>query len=131
MSFSASVVTLVENSPSSLVRAASRWERIPLGHVANILNGYPWKAELFSDTDGVPLIRIRDVTSGSTDTFYKGKVEDGYWIENGDLLIGMDGDFNLRLWCGGRALLNQRVCRVTPDEEVFLKGSTRYLDTFS
>ncbi|MFH0982201.1 MAG: restriction endonuclease subunit S [Planctomycetota bacterium] len=29
---------------------------------------------------------------------------------NGDILVGMDGDFNVAWWNGGNALLNQRVC---------------------
>lgn len=122
MSFSASVSKLVETSSSPLVGAATWWERVPLGYVANILNGYPWKSSQFNDQDGVPIVRIRDVTSGATDTLYRGKIEDGYWIEDGDLLIGMDGDFNARVWAGGRALLNQRVCRINPNEQFYLKG---------
>ncbi|HNH59241.1 MAG TPA: restriction endonuclease subunit S, partial [Cyclobacteriaceae bacterium] len=32
--------------------------------------------------------------------------------DNGDILIGMDGDFNISKWQGGKALLNQRVCKI-------------------
>jgi len=121
MSFSASVDKLVEASSSPLVCAAPWWGRIPLGCVAEILNGYPWKSAFFNDQGGVPVIRIRDVNSGTTDTLYRGKVEDGYWIEDGDVLIGMDGDFNSGIWAGGRALLNQRVCRIGPNEQFYLR----------
>lgn len=31
-------------------------------------------------------------------------------IEDGDLLVGMDGDFHVGIWAGGQAMLNQRVC---------------------
>jgi type I restriction enzyme, S subunit len=41
MSFSASIEELVKASTSDLVGAAPWWGRIPLGYVANILNGYP------------------------------------------------------------------------------------------
>src|SRR5262249_14948724 len=44
-----------------------------------------------------------------------------YWIEDGNLLVGMDGDFNSRIWAGGRALLNQRVCRIAPNEQFYLR----------
>jgi type I restriction enzyme, S subunit len=33
-------------------------------------------------------------------------------VQNGDLLIGMDGDFQITRWKHGEALLNQRVCRL-------------------
>ena len=127
MSFSASVDKLVEASSSPLVFVAPSWARIPLGCVAEILNGYPWKSDYFNEHDGVPVIRIRDVTSATTNTLYRGKVEEGYWIEDGDLLVGMDGDFNSRIWTGGRALLNQRVCRIGPNEQFYLKHFLAYV----
>ena len=42
----------------------------------------------------MPLIRIRDVVRGYSDTFYTGEYKSDYIIENGDALIGMDGEFN-------------------------------------
>lgn len=69
------------------------------------------------------MIRIRDVARGRTDTRFSGEVPEGYWIKAGDLLIGMDGDFVCSRWRGPDALLNQRVCRVTPE-----KGAPVLLD---
>lgn len=43
---------------------------------------------------------------------------DGYFVENGDVLIGMDGDFLPCLWKKGTALLNQRVGRILPKENM-------------
>lgn len=122
MSFSASLTQLVEKSDSPLVSAASTWPRIPLGQLVEIQNGAPWKSKYFNEKNGVPLIRIRDVTTGSTDTYYSGPIDDNYWIEPGDILIGMDGDFNIRVWNSDRGLLNQRVCKITPDERYLLRG---------
>jgi len=62
------------------------------------------------------LIRIRDVVRGETETFYTGEYSNEFIINNGDILIGMDGDFNRARWKGGRALLNQRVCKIKADE---------------
>src|SRR5262245_22686260 len=120
MSFSASIVDLVERSTSPLVGVAPGWRRVVLGDIAKVLNGYPWKSAYFNGQTGVPIVRIRDVTSGRTDTMYGGDIVDGFWIGDGDLLIGMDGDFNLRVWGGGRALLNQRVCRLSADGRFYL-----------
>src|SRR4051794_23451565 len=98
MSFNHSIVELVEASTSELIGKADSWQRVEVGEIASILNGFPWKSEYFSDKSGVPLIRIRDVTTGRTETRYHGSIENGYWINNGDILIGMDGDFNSRVW---------------------------------
>src|SRR4051794_14969302 len=111
MSFSASVEKLVATSENPLLAKAPTWPRVPLGAIARIINGFPLKSQFFTGKkEGVPVIRIRDVTAGQTATFYLGPIPDGFWVESGDIVIGMDGDFNLRVWAGAKALLNQRVC---------------------
>lgn len=117
MSFSASVEILVAESNNDLVSKADWWGRVSLARVAKVINGFPLKSEFFSSQNGVPVIRIRDVTSGKISTFYTGLIPEGYWIAKGDILIGMDGDFNCRIWESERALLNQRVCKIEPNEE--------------
>jgi type I restriction enzyme S subunit len=88
------------------------WILTKYKHVINILNGFPFKSELFDNENGFPLIRIRDITSGKIETFYQGDFSDNYIIKKGDLIIGMDGDFNIRWWDNGDALLNQRCCSI-------------------
>lgn len=78
----------------------------------SVLSGFPFASENFSDRHGIPLIRIRDLLSDTVGTFYNGPYLDEFVITNGDVLIGMDGDFNVVRWSKGRALLNQRVCKV-------------------
>ncbi len=60
----------------------------------------------------MPLVRIRDVARGHSDTFYSGVFDDRYLVSRGDYLIGMDGQFNLARWQSTPALLNQRVCKI-------------------
>ncbi|MEN9852464.1 MAG: hypothetical protein RI996_407 [Candidatus Parcubacteria bacterium] len=90
-----------------------KWPLVDLGEVCDVFNGYAFKANLFNDQKiGLPVIRIRDVNSGFSETYYNGEFDDKYLVENGDLLIGMDGDFKATIWNHGKALLNQRVCRL-------------------
>lgn len=93
---------------------------VKLGSVCEVLSGFAFKSSEFGQ-DGMPIVRIRDVTRGFTETFYSGSYEEQYLIDNGDILIGMDGDFNLSEWKGGKALLNQRVCKLIVDENVWSK----------
>lgn len=73
----------------------------------------------------MPLLRIRDIVPGATETWYDGPYEKDYVVQPGDLVIGMDGDFNHALWTGPPALLNQRVCRLLFGEE-FVRPSFLY-----
>ncbi|MGL5936794.1 MAG: restriction endonuclease subunit S, partial [Cetobacterium sp.] len=93
-----------------------KWPMVKLENLVSITSGFAFKSNLFSESEGVPLIRIRDVVRGVTETFYTGEYSKEFIINNGDILIGMDGDFNRARWKGGRALLNQRVCKIKADE---------------
>jgi type I restriction enzyme S subunit len=102
------------------------WSPIKVGQVCQIEGGCPFESQFFSEKDGIPLIRIRDVHSGQTETKYSGAYDEKYLVRNGDLLIGMDGEFRVRKWRGGLGLLNQRVCRLVPDEEKIDKEFLRF-----
>lgn len=65
-----------------------------------------------NQSKGLPIARIRDVVRGFSETFYEGEFDEKFVINDGDYLIGMDGEFNLAKWKGGKALLNQRVCKI-------------------
>lgn len=89
------------------------WVQTPIGDVAQVLSGFAFKSELFNKTEGIPLIRIRDLPKrDSTEALYSGSYEDRYVVKKGDFLIGMDGEFHCYEWNGPNALLNQRVCRI-------------------
>jgi len=96
----------------------SDWNVTKYKFVITIKNGFPFKSELFDNQEGFPLLRIRDITSGKLETFYKGEFSSDYVIKKGDLVIGMDGDFNLRWWDNSDALLNQRCCTLNNIEGI-------------
>ena len=84
-----------------------------IGEVLDVFNGYAFDSSYFnSEQNGIPIIRIRDVNSGFSNTYFDGKFDEKYVVNDGELLIGMDGDFRINRWAHGRALLNQRVCRL-------------------
>lgn len=103
--------------------------RVALGEVAGVVSGFAFKSELFNtEGDGLPLVRIRDVTGGTSETFYSGSYREEFAVADGDALIGMDGEFNLGIWRGGRALLNQRVCKIkTSDNRLSQEYLVRFL----
>ena len=90
------------------------WRTCPLFEEAEVGFGFALKSKGFG-VDGVwPVIRIRDVPNGGTPTYTDEFPGERYLVEDGDTLIGMDGDFHMCRWPGGRALLNQRVTRIRP-----------------
>jgi type I restriction enzyme, S subunit len=99
---------------------------VKFGECAEIVNGFAFRSELFSERNtGLPVVRIRDVVRGHSETFYTGSYPESAVVSNGDLLVGMDGEFNVAQWRGGKALLNQRVCKIVPrtgvSDRAFLK----------
>jgi type I restriction enzyme S subunit len=86
-----------------------------LGDLAAITGGFPFDAAQFNrDGDGMPLIRIRDLVAGRSETYYSGPFPPSVVVEDDEIVVGMDGDFTASRWRGGRALLNQRLCVIRP-----------------
>ena len=95
----------------------SHWRTARISELITLINGYPFDSEYFTHADGVPLVRIRDLNNTVTEANYVGPIMESAWIEPGDVIVGMDGEFNVAHWNGPRALLNQRMCCVRPRSE--------------
>ncbi|WP_435260961.1 restriction endonuclease subunit S [Tenacibaculum sp. nBUS_03] len=103
---------IIDKQTHPLLNINKKWRRIELQYIAKIQNGYAFSSKLFNHTEGLPLIRIRDIFSDKTENLYSGEYKDEFIVNRGDILIGMDGDFKVSKWPGKKGLLNQRVCRV-------------------
>ena len=90
---------------------------VKLTDICDIQYGYAFDSSGFTnDSSYPPLVRIRDVKRGYSETFYNGDYPKEYILHSGDLLVGMDGEFNIARWQSQNALLNQRVCKMTAKE---------------
>lgn len=88
-------------------------KQVKLENYIKIISGFAFKSNLFTtDSSFTPLIRIRDIKRGFSETFYSGDFNKNYLVYEGDMLIGMDGEFNVENWKGIPSLLNQRVCKL-------------------
>jgi type I restriction enzyme S subunit len=102
------------------------WEEITFGDEINFLSGFPFASVFFNEEKkGKPLIRIRDLLNSSQETYYNGAFSDSYLIKEGDVLIGMDGDFHIVKWKNSASLLNQRILKISEK-----KDGKLYLDYF-
>ena len=58
------------------------------------------------------LMAVATVGAFCLAVFYNGDYPEEYVLSAGDLLVGMDGEFNIARWKVDGALLNQRVCKI-------------------
>jgi type I restriction enzyme S subunit len=93
-----------------------------IGKHLNILSGFPFNSDLFNiENNGMPLIRIRNLVQSYSETYFSGEYNENYIISKGDILVGMDGDFNAVKWNGINSLLNQRICKIEINESLLNK----------
>lgn len=115
-------LSIIEEEPWEL---PDGWCWCVLPDVAHIEYGFPFDSTKFNTAEqGTPLIRIRDVVPGFTKTYTTERASAEYIIHKGDMLTGMDGNFNVNFWDSDDAYLNQRVCKITANPKI---AEQRYL----
>ena len=98
------------------------WKKERLVDIADVQYGYAFDGSLFnSKKDGMPIVRIRNIPSGLTEDYTTEDVDDQYIVHNGDIVVGMDGEFHINSWCGDDAYLVQRTCCMKP-QKIEMKG---------
>lgn len=95
--------------------------------IADVIYGAPFSSNLFNtEKRGLPLIRIRDLSTQDPEIFTDEDQPRGEKIKPGDIVVGMDGEFKIHVWTGPISWLNQRVCKFVPKDSnstLFLKYS--------
>ena len=91
------------------------WERKRLVDIADVQYGFAFDGSLFNTTgDGTPIIRIRNIPNGTTEDYTTETADEQYVVKNGEIVVGMDGEFHINAWGGDDAYLVQRTCRINP-----------------
>ena len=107
------------------------WDIKDIYSISSIIYGAPFSSKLFNEErKGTPIVRIRDLKNQNTSTYTTEIHPKGYLIKNGDIIVGMDGEFRPYIWGSGEAWLNQRVCvfeNKRPKGKVFLFCSIKPL----
>ncbi|MDD5917538.1 MAG: restriction endonuclease subunit S [bacterium] len=92
------------------------WRRERLVDLVDVQYGYAFDGSLFNTAkNGMPIIRIRNIPSGNTDDYTTEEADSQYIVHNGDILVGMDGEFHINSWSGPDAYLVQRTCSFRPN----------------
>lgn len=80
-------------------RDAAGWETKKLGEALKFQAGFPFDSASFTENgNGLRLIRNRDLKSDDKIIFYSSAFNEQFVVENGDVLVGMDGDFTPCVW---------------------------------
>lgn len=98
----------------------SGWQRSCLGELCQLVNGYRFQADEWSDA-GLPIIRIQNLTRVRPYKYFSGLPKPKWLVNPGDLLFAWSGSrdgLGPKLWRGPRGVLNQHIFRVIPSEGV-------------
>jgi type I restriction enzyme S subunit len=122
------VMTQLLTAQTRLPGFHGEWEVKRLGEEVWFQVGFPFRSLQFNKlSQGVRLIRNRDLKSNEDVLHYDGQYSVDYLVERGDLLVSMDGDFILATWNEEVGLLNQRVGRLVARTDVKLDFLNYYL----
>lgn len=92
---------------------SGEWKKVRMGAYVNFQVGYPFSSLYFNEEGkGLRLIKNRDLKTDDQIYYTTEHYSQDFVVNNGDVLIGMDGDFLPSVWNKGRALLNQRVGKI-------------------
>ena len=82
-----------------------------------VVYGAPYKSAKFNDNgEGLPLIRIRDLKDCNPQFYTPEILPQTEYVNMGDIVAGMDAEFVPHIWKGKTGLLNQRVCKLMPQQ---------------
>jgi len=94
------------------------WEVESIYKLISVIYGAPFTSSLFlSDGKGVPVIRIRDLKTGTPQNWTTEDHPKKTLIKTGDVVVGMDAEFRATIWPGDSGYLNQRLFLADPKED--------------
>lgn len=112
---------------SEMGEIPEEWTHEAIHRFTDIVYGAPFASRQFNtENEGVPLIRIRDLSTHRPSVSTRQVHPKGHRIDPGDIVVGMDGEFRLEIWKGPTSWLNQRVCHFEPKPGIptsFLAGA--------
>ena len=93
------------------------WEVGSPYEYVKVVYGAPYKSAKFNDNgEGLPLIRIRDLKDCNPQFYTPEILPQTEYVNMGDIVAGMDAEFVPHIWKGNTGLLNQRVCKLMPQQ---------------
>ncbi len=101
---------------SELGEVPAGWGVKALDEIAIFQNGLALqKFRPQEDEEGLPVVKIAQLRSGKADSGERStaNIRPECIIDDGDIIFSWSGSLMVRVWCGGRAALNQHLFKVT------------------
>ncbi len=101
---------------SELGEIPGGWEVKPLDTVAVFQNGLALqKFRPQENEEWLPVVKIAQLRSGKADSGERStaNIRPECIIDDGDIVFSWSGSLTVKVWCGGRAALNQHLFKVT------------------
>ena len=94
------------------------WQIESIFNELSVQYGFPFSTDLFTEEEtNIPVVRIRDILDNSVSAYSYEATDDKYRLNEGDLLVGMDGNFHINYWNDNISYLNQRSVRLRAKEQ--------------
>ncbi len=94
------------------------WMTKPLSEVGQYINGMAFKPSEWRE-QGIPIVRIENLNdTNASFNYYQGEFDRRFLLENGEILLSWSASLGVYIWNRGRALLNQHIFKVMPNENV-------------
>ncbi|MGG6840327.1 UNVERIFIED_CONTAM: restriction endonuclease subunit S [Mammaliicoccus sciuri] len=122
---------------SELGEIPKGWNVKNLDDIANYVNGLAMQK--FKPTDNqnsLPVVKIKELKNGSTDENSNrctSEIPDKALINDGDIIFSWSATLLVKMWCGGKAGLNQHLFKVSSDKYpkwFYYYWTKRYIDYF-
>ena len=121
---------------SELGEIPAGWEVKALDNIAVFQNGLALqKFTPEEDEEWLPVVKIAQLRSGKADSGERARaiIRPECIIDDGDIVFSWSGSLMVKVWCGGRAALNQHLFKVTSmnfPKWFFLHCVCSHLDEF-
>lgn len=122
---------------SELGEIPKGWNVKNLDDIANYMNGLAMQK--FKPTDNqnsLPVVKIKELKNGSTDENSNrctSDIPEKALIVDGDIIFSWSATLLVKMWCGGKAGLNQHLFKVSSDKYpkwFYYYWTKRYIDYF-
>lgn len=96
------------------------WKVKALDEIADFLNGLAMqKYRPVDENNYLPVLKIRELKQGATSSDSdkcRTDIDPRYIVDDGDVIFSWSGSLEVRVWCGGKAGLNQHLFKVSSEK---------------